>query len=319
MFRSWSRDEDSRNAFLLISGISIVVIFALGIALYGYLKARDTDSDVVLRVGDREISYSYLQARMTPFLQIPGAASPTQFSNVLSGLITEVEQEPLLHHIAKRDGISVTDEEVEAEMRNDLNVADDASRELLASALRRELLQTGLSLGQYEYMLEARVIEGKLRDEATSTIPAETEQVDIRLLQVPTREEADAAKARIDGGEVMGLVAAAVSKHPSSARGGEIGWVARGSFDSKLEDVMFSQPVDTISGIVETDDGFYIVNVRQKEVRAVDDSVRGPIVSRAFTQKLEGARDEVGSEMLLTTNHVNRLANHFASSINTGG
>ena len=166
LFRSWSSDEDSRNAFLLIAGISIVVIIALGIAGYGYFKDRSTNSDTVVRVGDREISYSYLQARMTPFLPATGQTSTTQFSNIVSGLLVEVEQEPLLHHIAKRDGIGVTEEELDAEMRDDLNVAPDSNREALAASLRRELLTTGLSLKEYQYMLKAKVIESKLREQA---------------------------------------------------------------------------------------------------------------------------------------------------------
>ena len=82
---------------------------------------------------------------------------------------------------------------------------------------------------------------------------------------------------------------------------------------------MFSQPVDSVSNIVETDEGFFLVHVRQKEVRPVDEAVRAPIVARSYAQTLETAREDLGSEILLTTTHVNRLANHFATSLNAGG
>jgi parvulin-like peptidyl-prolyl isomerase len=318
--RSWkNQDEDSRNAFLLVSGITVVVVIAIGIALFGYLDNRTSDSDAVVRVGDEEVSYSYLQKRMAPFMSGTASLSPEQFSSLLSSIMAEVEQEKLLFHVAGQKGITVSDEELEAEMREDLVVKADATKEAFATALRRELVTTGLTLDEYRSIQRAQVIETKLREQFSSAIPADAEQVNIRLLQVSTQSAALQAKERINNGEAMGLVAGAVSTHSSSSRGGEVNWVVRGTFDSKLDDVMFALPIGTISDVVETDEGFYIVEVRAKETRPVTDEVRTAAANHGFTTTMADAREELGSEIVMTASQLNRLATHFSSSINTGG
>jgi hypothetical protein len=320
-FRSWSKqDEDSRNAALLITGISLVVIFALALVGYGYIQDRSkNDSDDVLVVGKWHVSYDYLVKRMKPFMPGTGTYSPEQFSNVLTGIIAQIEQEELMRYTAKEQGITVTDEEIDKEMHDDLDVAEDATKEVFATALRRELLNTGLTLEQYRATQKAQIIENKVRDAAKSALPAQTDQVNIRLLQVKTQDDANAAQTRLNNGESLGLVAGAVSIDSSSSKGGEVGWVARGSYDSKLEDAMFSQAVGTTSGIIETDDGFYIVEVRGHETRDTTDDIRNAVGNRAFDVALKDGRDAIGSQITMTTTQVNRLANEFRSSLNTSG
>lgn len=321
LFRSWSsQDEDSRNAFLLVAGIGAVVILALGIIGYGYMKDRsERNGDVVLRVGDSNVSYSYLEKRLGQFMRGDASLSPEQFSAILSGIVAELEQEVLLRHVAETKDIEVTDAELDAEMRTDLGVTADASKEVFATALRRELLTTGLSLDEYERIQRAQVVETKLRAEAATAVPAAAEQVNIRLLEVATQAQALDAKSRLANGESLGLVAGVLSTHSSSSKGGEVGWATRGMFDTKLDDAMFAQAVGTTSDIIETDEGFYIVEVRGKETRPVEESVKSAVVNRSYNQMLKASRDELGSEILMTTGQVNRLANHFRSSLNAGG
>jgi hypothetical protein len=82
---------------------------------------------------------------------------------------------------------------------------------------------------------------------------------------------------------------------------------------------MFSQAVGTTSGIIETDDGFYIVEVRGHETRDTTDDIRNAVGNRAFDVALKDGRDAIGSQITMTTTQVNRLANEFRSSLNTSG
>ena len=317
---SWSnQDEDSRNAFLLIAGIAVVVVIAIGLAVFGALKERGEDTDAVVVVGGQEVPYSYFEKRVRPYMRGDNSVTPEQFSQIVSGLIAEVEQEKLLFHVAKTRGIEVKDEDIDAEMREDLGVSPDATKEVFATSLRRELLETGLSLEQYRNMQRAQVIEDRIREDARAAVPAEAEQVDIRLAQFDTIEKANEAKTKLDGGDSLSTIAATMSIHSSSTRAGEINWVARGSFAPKLEEAMFAQEVGTTSGIIETDEGFFIVEVRGKETRTVDDPVRNLVVARTFGTALQEARDDIGSEIVMTTAQLQRLASRFSTSLTLGG
>lgn len=320
LFKSWSsQDEDSRNAALLITGISLVVIVAIALVGYGYIQDRAENKDTILTVGKKDISYDYFSKRLGQFMQ-PGAnLSPEQFSSILGGIVAQVEQEELMRHVAKTRDITVSDEELDAEMHKDLSVAADAPKEVYATALRRELLDSGLSLDEYKEIQRAQVVENKVRDEAKASLADQTEQVNIRLLQVATKEDADKAQARLNSGEALGLVAGAMSTDSSSSKGGEVGWIARGTYNSKLEDAIFAQAVGTTSGIIETDEGFYIVEVRAHETRETTDQIRTALGNRAFRVALNESRKEIGSEIVMTASQLNRLANKFRSSLNAGG
>jgi hypothetical protein len=319
--RSWSRqDEESRNAALLVAGISFVILLALAIVGYGYIKDRqDNRGNSVLVVGKWDVSYDYLVDRMKPFMPGTGTYTPDQFSQLLGGILAQIEQEELMRYTAREQGITVGDDEIEQQMRDDLDVSADASKEVFATALRRQLLTTGLSLDEYRAIQRAQLIENKVRGAARDALPAQTEQVDIRLLKVATQADADAAKTRLNNGESLAVVAADVSIDTSKSKAGDVDWVARGSYESKLEDAIFSQAVGTISDVIVGDEGFYIVEVRGHETRDTTDEIRNAVASRTFNTDLQEGRDAIGSQITMTTTQVNQLATDFRSSLNIGG
>src|SRR6185295_13456327 len=69
----------------------------------------------------------------------------------------------------------------------------------------------------------------KVHDALAETVGQSAPQVRAAHILVPTREEADAARARIvEGGEDFGAVARELSTdQATAANGGELGWFAR--------------------------------------------------------------------------------------------
>ena len=86
-----------------------------------------------------------------------------------------------------------------------------------------------------------------VRDEVRADILAEAEQTLIEL-----NEGADFA-----------TLARERSTCPSASSGGDLGWFGRGQMVEEFDDAAFSTPVGEISGIVETQYGFHIIQVTE--------------------------------------------------------
>lgn len=319
---SWnSQDEDSRNGFLLIAGISAVIILAIAVIGFGYYSERiASKNDPVLRVGDRKISYSQLETRLKYELTGVQNLSSEQFPAVVSSVMVSMQNEELVRRFAADKGITVSDEEVEAKIREQLNLSADASREAYASRLRRELLNNGLSLGEYKELARSLAIESKVRETLGSQVPAEGEQADLRILQLSERDDIVAAQQRLQNGETLGALAAQLSLHASADSAGEMGWTPRGALPAEVENFAFSAEPGTTSDIIETaTDGFFIVEVRGKETRAVEEDAKETVVTYQLQKEVRALQESLGSEFLLTNGQLSDLATSISNYLAAGG
>lgn len=89
------------------------------------------------------------------------------------------------------------------------------------------------------------------------------EQRRIQMVVLPSREEAEAIKARIEAGEIT-LYQAALehSIDPNAKRTlGDFGWVAKGSGFPGLDELTFALEPDTLGGPVQSPAGWHLVKV----------------------------------------------------------
>jgi peptidyl-prolyl cis-trans isomerase D len=102
------------------------------------------------------------------------------------------------------------------------------------------------------------------------------------------RARAEAALARLNGGEDFAAVAIELSEDQSNApQGGELGFFPRGRMVPEFEEAAFSVEPGKISGIVETDFGMHILKVEEKRpagTRPLAD-VRAQIVGKLAEPK----------------------------------
>jgi peptidyl-prolyl cis-trans isomerase D len=88
------------------------------------------------------------------------------------------------------------------------------------------------------------------------------------------REKIDGAKKRLDGGEDFAKVAKDVSEDNSADKGGVVGQMAKGDMAAALDNAAFSIPEDTVSDVIETPLGLYLLKVsdrKPEEVKELDD------------------------------------------------
>ncbi len=83
------------------------------------------------------------------------------------------------------------------------------------------------------------------------------------MVVLPSKEQADEIKARIEAGEITIYQAALEhSIDPNAKRTlGDFGWVAKGTGFSGLDEVTFALEPDTLGGPVESPAGWHLVKV----------------------------------------------------------
>ena len=121
------------------------------------------------------------------------------------------------------------------------------------------------------------------------TIPegADQKQID------EVRQKAQAALARITGGEDFAAVAQAESQDTVSApKGGELGFFSRGTMNPQFEKAAFSLEVGKVSQVVRTNQGFHLILVEEKKPETEIDfaAVKDKIIAKL---KEEKARREI--------------------------
>lgn len=156
---------------------------------------------------------------------------------------------------------------------------------------------SGLSEQRVSELLRHRLYVGLLQQRVMDALDIEVddtqEMVHAAHLLVETQEEAEAALARVEGGEPFEEVAADVSIDPSSAyRGGDIGWFGRGQMVGPFEEAVFALEPDEISEPVETDYGWHVIKLNEREVVPLTDAELAQARREAFQEMLDGWHEE---------------------------
>jgi hypothetical protein len=299
-------DPERRNAVMLIAAVGAIILFAVGIIGYGYYSERIAPKRAtVLEVGDRKFDYGALERRA--IADSPGSfADGDAFLSHIVGTLANIEREELVRQTADRLNVTATSEEVEASLYKRLGLLPEATREQFAPRLQTELLSTGLSQAELRDIERAVVLEEKLRAQFSAAVPAASDHADARLIQVATQMEADSARQRLTDGDDFSTVAVQVSRHSSRSAAGELGWVPRNSLPPALEEFAFNNL--GLSGVIQTDDGFFILESRGQEVRDITDTTRAQVAEQTLSNELRTTRDAVGAQPSLTTGQIQSIA-----------
>ncbi|MCV6588405.1 MAG: peptidylprolyl isomerase [Marinobacterium sp.] len=85
-----------------------------------------------------------------------------------------------------------------------------------------------------------------------------------RHILVATEAECLSLKARIDAGEDFASLAREHSLCPSGGQGGDLGRFGRGQMVPEFDKVVFSAPLKTVQGPVQTQFGFHLLEVTER-------------------------------------------------------
>jgi len=218
------------------------------------------------------------------------ALLPSFQEQVLDQVIDQI----LLHQLASEEGITATPEDVDAEI----------------AELQAQIQQDGSFADWESFLAQNNLTEELIRRLIADQILADglaeihggssvVEQVNASHILVETEETGQEVLDKLDAGEDFAALAAEYSTDPGSKdQGGDLGWFPRGMMVPEFEEAAFALEPGETSGLVQSDFGFHIIRVHEKEDREMDPALQAQVKSQQFQAWFAAQRAEAGIERL---------------------
>ncbi len=230
-------------------------------------------------------------------------------AEVLESLINQ----ELLFQEARRQGLEVNEETIDAQLqkakeqygseaafRNALAAVNQSEAELRQELRRYLMIQelvherlfqnTDISeetlRAYYErhpqrFSQPASVLASHILIRVRPDAPEEQKQA--------ARRDLEALRVRLEEGEDFLAVAQEFTKQRPNAEGGDLGLVLRGQMPRPFEDAAFALEPESVSQVVETDKGFYLIKVidNTPQTKVPFEKVREELKKRLTQKKVE--------------------------------
>ncbi len=252
------------------------------------LAARVNGEPITLEAFERELARFEAGQAALGFEAADPNAVRLQVLNVM------IDNE-LLRQQAEAEGITVSDEAVDARM-------DSIVEEFGEDYFTAWLQQNQYTPEEMREQVRLEMLVEQVIPTLEELVPNAAEHVHARHILVNTREQAEAALARLESGEAFETVAAEVNTDSSRELGGDLGWFPRGGLMlPEVEEAAFSlQPGET-SGIVESVWGLHIVQTLERDpAREMDIDTRQRLAQPRQQQWLEDLRANADIENFLS-------------------
>jgi parvulin-like peptidyl-prolyl isomerase len=199
---------DFRHTQLTILGLALALLaLVVGLVTWSWYSDRYVrPGETVLSVGDQKISLSYYTDRLRPWF-IENAQSTLSPSLVEQALLVKLEDEALTLLIAEDRGITITDEDIDRAIAEELGVEQGGDGSAFDSLYRERLKTTGMSDGNYRRLTRASVANDRIKDQLKTELGETGEFVTLRTVVVDSEEKATAIRGRIAAGEDIGTIA----------------------------------------------------------------------------------------------------------------
>lgn len=212
--------------------------------------------------------------------QADAVAMIPQFEDsVLTGTISMV----LMRQLAAAEGITLTAEQVQAQV-------DVEKASILGSGYYTDWAavqkDTGISDEYFTQLVRDNELQKGLAEK--HGVPRTTEQVHAVHILVEDEATANTVIERLNAGEDFGELAKELSIDTGSgANGGDLGWFPRGAMVPEFEEAAFSLEIGKISEPVQSDFGYHIIKVLEKEMREIEEEMYQALAQQAMQTWLD--------------------------------
>jgi len=220
------------------------------------------------------------------------APLPTLQEQVLDQVIESV----VLRRLASKEGVSIDLKNVETEV----------------VALQARVQQSGQFADWAAFLKENGLTEESVRSLIADNLllgvmskrhagPTSVEQVHASHILVETKETGQEVLDKLAKGEAFADLAAKYSTDTGSKdQGGDLGWFPRGAMVPEFDLVAFSLQPGKVSQLVQTEFGYHIILVREKEVREMEPALYEQIQQQQIQAWIEEQRAKMSIERLYT-------------------
>ncbi|ACF12782.1 SurA domain [Chloroherpeton thalassium ATCC 35110] len=276
-------------------GFALLFMLALAGSFSKPASAQEMLDGIVAVVGDEAILKSDVdnQAMLYAYQNQINLNTPGLWKEVFTALINQ----KILLMKAKLDSITVSSEEVDGlveqriaflreRLRTDEAIVETFGKsiDMLRVDLREEIKSQRLVEElQRQHFSDLTVSNEEVVDfyntyrDSLPEIPAEVEVAHIvikpktdSLSKQSALDAIQEVQKELQDGKDFAELARAESQDPGSARlGGDLGFVKRGEFVRRFEEVAFGLKENQISGIVETEFGYHIIQLLERKGEAI--------------------------------------------------
>lgn len=206
-----SRFGEREQRLALIGGAAALIVVILG--LLGWRWYDQTflqPNKTILTVGEEKYSLKYYADRLFLAAQ-QQSGTGTNVSILEQTLLTELETEAVTIILAREKGVTVSEEEITAEIASQLGVPVGGAGSSFDTLYRQRLRAVKMSDSAYRRYTEAQVYRNKLADLYEQEVGDKGEMFALRTVVAATKEEAEAILARARSGEDLGTLAQTLS------------------------------------------------------------------------------------------------------------
>ena len=276
---------------------------------------------VVAVVGQNIILQSDIENQYIQY-QLNGMTGSAQA--VRCQILEELLLQKLMLNQAEMDSITVTDDQVEADMNNKIRyfVSRAGSQEKLEAyfnktiseikdevrrSVKDNLLQQKVQAGIMEnIVVTPKEVKAFYREIPKDSVPmVDTEYEIVQIVKRPpvSLDEKLQVKDRLyqirkrilDGESSFSTMAVLYSEDPGSARqGGELGFAGKGVYATEFENVAFNLRDGEISDVVETEFGFHIIQLIERRGETIN-CRHILLTAKVPVESLEKAQNELDS------------------------
>lgn len=300
-----------------------LAVTAGSLLLSGFCAHAQVVDGIAAVVNDKVITFSEVKKEVDPTEKLlretySGQELVDKVKQArLNGLKALIERELIIQDFGKQ-GYFIPDSYIEDRVKDVIKERFDGDRTLFI----KTLLANGISLEAYKQELKQQVIVQAMRSKNVSSAVivspyrieqyyqenlqrfTKPEQVKVRLIFLkkslfPTTRTLPNGKTetmdpqegvlrdilyKLDTGGDFGELARSYSEGPKREEGGDMGWISKDTLRPELGEAAFKLKPGQHSGVVRTDDGFYLIKVED--------------MHRAAVQSLADARDEIEKTLI---------------------
>jgi parvulin-like peptidyl-prolyl isomerase len=276
--------------------VSLLGLAVVGVIGYLVFQSLFSSNPVVLRVGDEEIRHDYFTARLASYIEQQGGAVPGE--NILpygQTVLDDIAEEEVILQSLDDNGLSVGEEEIDAEIEGRIGVTREEDFALYRAGLEQELVDSKLSEDEYRHVVRAELARTKLADKFVAEVGETAEQARFHRLNLVTEADAETARQRLMAGEEFAAIALELDPTAVEPEDGPE-FVVLQTLEAEIREAIADLEPNEVSEPLLVRDRFAVIQLLEKAVRPIEEGAQSEIAGANLAVYIEDQAEAIGVE-----------------------